>query len=83
MLGELQVVPQLNPREPLLIFPLKSASEIVQRLMKSVDEPTGSQESELVLNKTTTYISESEYMLYWYHVAKILCKVYSILKQLQ
>ena len=27
--GELQFVPQLNPREPLWIFPLKSASEIV------------------------------------------------------
>ena len=29
MPGELQFVPQLNPREPLLIFPLKSASEII------------------------------------------------------
>ena len=27
--GELQFVPQLNPRAPLRIFPLKSAREIV------------------------------------------------------
>ena len=39
MPGELQFVPQLNPPEQLLIFPLKSAGEIVQILKKSVDEP--------------------------------------------
>ena len=50
MPGELQFVLQLNQREPLLIFPLKSASEIVQLLKKSVDEPSGNQESKLVLN---------------------------------
>ena len=64
ILGELQFVPQLKPCEPLLIFPLKSAREIVQLLKKSVDEPSGSQESKSVQNKTTTHISESEYMLY-------------------
>ena len=32
------------------------------------------QESKSILNKTTTYISESDYILYWYHVAQILCK---------
>ena len=72
MPGELQFVPQLNPREPLLIFPLKSASEIVQLLKKSVDEPSESQESESILGKTATHVSESEYMLYMYHVAQKL-----------
>ena len=51
---------------------LKSASEIVLLLKKSVDEPSGSQESESVLNETTTHFSESEYMLYMYHVAQNL-----------
>ena len=32
--GELQFVPQFNPREPLRIFPLKSAREIVLLLKK-------------------------------------------------
>ena len=72
MPGELQCVPQLNPREPLLIFPLKSASEIVQLLRKSVDEPLEGQKSETVLNKTATHVSESEYMLYMYQVAQKL-----------
>ena len=72
MRGKLQFVPQLNPREPLLIFPLKSASEIVQLLKKSVDEPSGNQESKSVLNKSTMNISESEYLLYMYHVAQKL-----------
>ena len=74
MQGELQFVPQLIPREPLLIFPLISASEIVQLLKKSADEPPGSEESKSVLNITTMHISESEYMLYWYHVALKVCK---------
>ena len=43
MQEELQFVPQLIPREPLLIFPLISASEIVQLLKKSTDEPPGSE----------------------------------------
>ena len=68
---ELQLVPQLNPREPLLISPLKSAGEIVQLLKKSVDEPLESQESESVLNKTAAHISESQYMLYMYHDLKV------------
>ena len=51
MPGELQFIPKLDPREPFSTFPLKSASEIVQLLKKSVDEPSGSQESKLVLNK--------------------------------
>ena len=72
MLGELQFVPQLNPRELLLIFALKSAGEIVQLLKKSVDEPPESQESESVLNKTAAHVSESQYMLYMYHVAQKL-----------
>ena len=72
MPGELQFVPQLNPREPLLIFPLKSAGEIVQLLKKSVDEPPESQESESVLKKTAAHVSESQYMLYMYHVAQKL-----------
>ena len=63
MPGKLQFVPQLNPREPLLIFPLISAGEIVQLLEKSFDEPQESQESELVLNKTVANVSESQYML--------------------
>ena len=63
MQGELQFVPQLIPREPLLIFPLISASEIVQLLKKSADEPPGSEKSKSVLNITTMHISESEYML--------------------
>ena len=71
---ELQYLPQLNPREPLWIFPLKSAREIVQLLKKSINEPSGSQESKLVLNKTITHISESEYMLYMFHIAKKLRK---------
>ena len=62
----------MNPREPLLIIPLKSAGEIVQLLKKSVDEPPESQESELVLNKTAAHVSESQYMLYMYHVAQKL-----------
>ena len=74
MAGQLQFFPQLNPLEPLCIFPLKSASEIVQPLKKSVDEPSVSQESKSVRNKTTTHISASEYMLYMYHVAKKLRK---------
>ena len=42
--------------------------------MKSVDEPPGSQKSKSALNKTTMHISESDYMLYMYHVAQKLCK---------
>ena len=72
MPGELQFFPQLNPREPLLIIPLKSAGEIVQLFKKSVDEPPESQESESVLNKTVAHVSESQYMLYMYHVAQKL-----------
>ena len=60
MPGELQFVPQLTPREPLLIFPLKSAGEIVQLVKKGVDEPPESQESESVLNKTAAHVSESQ-----------------------
>ena len=52
----------------------KSASEIVKLLKKSVDEPSGSQKYKSVLNKTTTHISESEYMLYMYHAAQKLRK---------
>ena len=40
------IVPQLNPCEPLLFIPLKSASKIVQLLKTSVDEPSESLESE-------------------------------------
>ena len=61
-------------RQSNLKLLLKSASEIVKILKKSVDEPQGSQESKSVLNKTTTHISEYEYMLYMYHVAKKLHK---------
>ena len=43
---------------------LKSASEIVKFLKKSLDEPSGSQKSKSFLNELTTHISESEYMLY-------------------
>ena len=72
MPGELQFVPQINPHEPLLIFPLKSAGEIVQLLLKkSVDEPQESQETESVLNKTAAHVSESQYMLYMYHDLKV------------
>ena len=71
---ELQFFPQLNLHEPLLIFSLESASKIVQLLKKSVDEPPGSQESKSTMDKTNTHISESEYMLYMYHVAQKLCK---------
>ena len=53
---------------------LKSDSEIVKLLKKSVNESSGSQESESVLNKTTMHFSESEYMLYMYHVAQKLRK---------
>ena len=60
--GKLQFVPQLNSREALLIFPVKSASEIVQLLKKSVDEPSGSQKSKSVLNKSTTHISEFQFI---------------------
>ena len=74
MPGDLQFIPKLDPREPFSIFPLKSASEIVQLLKKSVDEPSGSQESKLVLNKKIPRIFESEYMLYMYHVAHKLRK---------
>ena len=74
MRGKLQFAPQLNPCEPLLIFPLKSASEIVQLLKKSVDEPSGNQESKSVLNKSTMNISESEYVLYMYYVVQKLRK---------
>ena len=70
MSGELQFVPQLNPREPLLIFTLKSAGEIVQLLKKIVAEPPERQESESVLNKTAAHVSESQYMLYMHHVAQ-------------
>ena len=52
--------------------------EISQRNSKNskenVDEPSGSQESKSVLNKTTTHILESEYMLYMYHEAQKLHK---------
>ena len=72
MPGELQFVPQLNPREPLLTFPLKSASEIVQLLKKSGDEPSESQESEYILNKSATHVSESKYIINMYHVAQKL-----------
>ena len=75
MPGELQFVPHLNLREPLLIFPLKSSREIVQLLKKSFDEPPGIQESKWVLNKTTRHILESKYMLYMYHVAQTLRKL--------
>ena len=71
MPGELQFLPQLIPREPLLIFPLKSAGEIVQLLKKTVDEPQEKQESESVLNKTAALISESQYMLYRNHNLKV------------
>ena len=67
MQEELQFVPQLNPREPFWIFPLNSASEIVQLLKKSVDKPSGSQESKSVLNKTTTHI------LVWVYVVHVSC----------
>ena len=72
MPGELQFVPQLSPREPLLIFPLKSAAEIVQLLKKSIDNPAESQESESVLNEGAVHVSESQNMLYMYHVAQKL-----------
>ena len=68
---ELKFAPQLNPREPLLNFPLKAAGKIVQLLKKSVDEPRESQESESVLNKTAAHVSESQYMLYMYHDLKV------------
>ena len=61
MQGELQFVPQLTPREPLLIFPLISSSEKVQVLKKSADEPPGSEESESVLNITTMHPQTAVY----------------------
>ena len=64
------------------MFPLKSASEIVKILKKSVTEPSGGQESKSVLNKTTTHISESEYVIHVSCSAKIT-QENSILKQLQ
>ena len=48
--GELQFVPQLNPREPLLNFSLEISQRNSQLLKKSVDEPSVSQESKSVLN---------------------------------
>ena len=76
MPSELQFIPQLNPREPVLIFPFKSAIEIVKLLNKRVDEPSESKESETILNKAALHVSESEYVLYMYHVAQKLSTQY-------